>query len=143
MKRDGPACPCDRCAKFIEGVVSSRDAALASLKEHVVKELEFKLSSAEIAAAKDATIDRLTGIIKKETTYKSNLKNVLHLTDTIDPYPELTAQQSIQRGNSGWSMFDLFIPLPKIEVKHEISAHRAWRDGFEFAKQLLLKELEK
>lgn len=59
-----------------------------------------------------------------------------------DPYPQI----------SGWEMEQEFwkreAPLrakikKQTRPKPEVSAHEAWKDGFEFAKNLVLKELKR
>jgi hypothetical protein len=45
-----------------------------------------------------------------------------------DPYPEIAE-------------YDLFHKI-KTMIKPDISAHKAWQDGFNFAKNLVLKELD-
>jgi Fe-S oxidoreductase len=112
MKRDQPACPCDRCAQFIEVAIHNRDAALAMLKEFA----------------------------EKDEALRSQLRTCLIKFEQLDPYPHLTNWDTIE---SERSRFDILFGINSHGARPVISAHQAWHDGFNDAKRLMMRELEK
>lgn len=57
---------------------------------------------------------------------KSKLRSVFFSWVIKDPYPEVTA----------------FKRFPEQYKDPEISVHRAWQEGYDFAKNIILKKLE-
>lgn len=57
---------------------------------------------------------------------KSRLRSVFYTWVIRDPYPEVTEHQR----------------FPDQKPKPDISVHRAWQEGYDFCKSLVLKKLE-
>lgn len=57
---------------------------------------------------------------------KFKLRSVFFTWVIKDPYPEVTAYQR----------------FPKQHEEPEITVHKAWQEGYDFAKNLILKKLE-
>jgi hypothetical protein len=57
---------------------------------------------------------------------KCKLRSVFFTWVIKDPYPEVTEYNR----------------FPEHKTKPEVSVHKAWQEGYEFAKNLVLKKLE-
>lgn len=78
--------------------------------------------------------------LSEKEVLKNNIKYCFYKWIIHDPYPEITNYEIEQ---SILSNLGKIFRFHKENNEPKISVHKAWMDGYEFAKKLVIDELDK